>query len=250
MPTNSCLKWVELKKLKYEIMTNKYLEKIASWDRLGKFVGNVTGSRARAHAKKMRNVFDYIAKKETPEHLEEVARNLGREKTRDQVTAGVAAAGTVAGAAYGVHKIRDKQREETARQYEQLWKSAGLAGAGKELGQGIFGGVGRAIKRVSNRGVDLVHTATGGKIMEYGRRSHGFAPGGHADSLLYNAKDNKERINIFREHGKKMDDLHLHTDLTNLTKHRKDARLAIGGIGTSAALGVAYAKKKPDPENY
>lgn len=234
---------------------NKYLEKIASWNRIGKFLGNVSGRRLRDHETYVKNVADFRAHNRTFNDLANKGEALRGEKIRDRVIAGAGATAIAAGGVAGVSHIRKKQREETARQYEEFFKSAAVMEAGKDMAKGILSGLGRAAGSAVKKSVDVINTANGGKLMQYAHKVHGIAPGSKEYDALYNAKSLRSQIRTIYAHsknpanptvigGKAMGSSRIRRDVVNLTNQRTNARLLLGATAATGATGLALHREK------
>lgn len=231
---------------------NKYLEKIAKadWNSIGKFIGNVTGKRAKDHAVYVKNVHDWIANNRDLNWMHGKTKNLAAEKIRDRVRAGIGGAAVVGTAGYGVHKIREKQRQETARQYEQFFKSASTTRAGLDFAKGILKGTLNIGGGLARKTLNTISTANGGRLMDYAKSTHGLERGSHGYDTVYNAKTFEEKVKAFKTHGRKMPPGHLARDIHNLTNQQNHARVAIGSTAVAGVAGYAAMKRKKDEPNY
>ena len=237
---------------------NKYLEKIAKWYSPGKIIGNITGKHKRIAQRKLNNAHEF----NTLAHelggnnaaLSELARRsttADKDTFKARVAAGIGATVAVGAGAYGYKKVRDRQNAETQRLYGDILnlnvKQAALGGAAKSLASEAGSAIGGVLKTIGRRTTEMMNSAGGGKIKDYGER-HGVKKTNefYAKSIKEQAKHimrnqgvNKTNTNpnlrkqIRKEHVRTLGALH---------DGRLNARIA---LGSSAAAGIsAYGWKK------
>ena len=219
---------------------NLYLEKIAGIPNISKFIGDVSGRTAKMHKQKVENVTDFLANKENLHGLHRKQRVLDKRKNNARVLTGVGAVGTVAATGAGYNHIRNKQMEETARQYAALYKESSILKA-------VDNGLSKAVSTIG-KGVGKVtgfsNTIFGGKLKTYANKN-----GIGIDSPHYEAFNSassvKDKANILRQHG--TPGPNVEGDLKRLKSQQNYARVGAAGIiGTGVVL---HNRKKNDQQN-
>lgn len=232
---------------------NKYLEKIATWKNPSKFMGYVTGSTKREAGARVKHMEEAMANKYTLDDLHKAKGHADKETIKARLVAGGVGGATLAGATYGYKKVRDKQRQETIDRYNEFFKTAGAAGAAKELGGSAVSGVRSLLHRVGSTTLDLMNTAGGGKIknhaiysgMKYNSKEYkNFVGASHRDQVkqLLKRKPGTNRKDTTRQ-------------VVELHKGRTNARIALGAAGAAGVSGYGWHKarealKKNNPNYY
>jgi hypothetical protein len=226
---------------------NKYLKKLASWKSPGKFVGYLTGGRKREALSKVRHMEEAIANKKSLADLHGDAAREVKETTKARLAAGIAAGAGVAGAGYGYKRVRDKQKRETAEQYNILFKESSAASEGaRAIAREGGSAVTRLLKNVGKTTADMMNSAGGGKIKDYATR-HGinsgtpdykkFVGSSPAQQLKMVSQKRGGGGSVKRDFKKDQIDT-----IRSLHKERRNAKI---GLTASGAAGIsAYGWKK------
>jgi hypothetical protein len=231
---------------------NKYLLKLASWKHPGKFVGYLTGSRKREALSKVRHMEEAVANKLSLKDLQNSAAKETKETTKARLATGVAAGAAVGGAAYGYKRVRDRQKRETAEQYNIMFKESSATGeAAKTLAHEGGNAITSTLKRIGRTTADMMNSAGGGKVKDYGAR-HGFKPGTEEykkfskGSKTHQLRELLRKQNITKKHtepkARKAATREHIEHLNSLHREQRNARI---GLTASGAAGIsAYGWKK------